>query len=158
MGVFLGGHFSRATQEAIIEQAANVDVDARYFSQSLVSCTLFLSRFPLIIANILSHRTTPEPQVLQDNSSPAAAREDNHRAYMQDLAGSRAVPGIASLPNAWPHLQFLHLAQELRQTVRTLKAVPFCIRSSYGRIQTQALARIQTTHAHNPCHRSMTES
>ena len=56
-------------------------------------------------------------------------------------------PGVASLPAGWAHLEPIELQTEILQSVRTLKAVPFCIRSSFARIQTQVLARLHSTQA-----------
>ena len=55
--------------------------------------------------------------------------------------------GVPSLPDGWRYLEPIDLIAELLREVQTLQAVPFCIRESFSRIQTQALAHIKQTKA-----------
>ena len=134
--VELGGHISRGAQEMLIEQASAFDLRARDISRAYVLASLFLSVRPRVVAHILEQRRPHQPAAPPPVPLPSFARSSR-------IDG---LSGVASLPDGWSALETMILRDELAHPVQTLKSVPQCIRSSFARIQTQALAKIHLTH------------
>jgi len=145
----LGGHFRGSVQEQLIEGACSLDLRARDLSRAYVLAVMFLGRQPVLVDSILEHGASVPPGLPVESLTPARTTTipPSTAPVSRSTHRSAAVPGVALLPDGWRHLESIELRSEILRPVRTLKAVPHCIRSSYSRIQTQVLARVHSTQA-----------
>ena len=73
-------------------------------------------------------------------SSAVALREDLPSALE---ASTSIIARVSELSDGWNHFEHIHLDQEFKRRVFTLRRVPRIIRASYHRIQLQVLAHLQ---------------